>query len=638
MNMHIRFPLSATSSSALLKRNRVSLAALLVCCCLVPAVSNRLQGQTLQKGGDASARGEESLRFDYISFRAAACEMQHVHEPENERPNQAGLITVYYTNITDEPLQLAYWRANQLDESHWRLGGFLAWDRNSGETLLPGQTGWLEINAVSEEFAPGSPFDFVWVSSDKWVPVGRVKGTLAEDPVQVSYIRLRPGLADLEVHVRFRGQQPIEFSNLQIENHTTTEESWRGQRLQQAGHAIGRAKLDRPLPLGEPFVVRFNVEQGGDARVICSHRRAFADVFPIGTWGAEPERYAELRQYHIDTCVKDGSRGDEFFGRDAQAYGLRAIVSGHAHSLESLRGLGDHPSVAGVMLADEPDWKEQPAVMLAADRLARHFNPRQPTMITLCRNVKFFEYASLPDIPCQDHYCVAAPSSSQWPENYGTRLEETGYYTRDLKRASEPKAVWVWTQGLFNWSGRPGQQVATPDELAVQLLQNLGHGAKGNLWFTFREESGEEYPKTKQAIQGWGRVMRLIREDLLSAEPATLPCTSAEQLDVLPLLGWDRVFVIVTNRDYELDPNGYRWHPVRNARLELTLPDWIKPQAVAELGPEGLRSIAFHQDRQMLRLKLDKVRAYRLIMVLNDSSELEHARQSWDAIVADESR
>lgn len=122
--------------------------------------------QTLQKGADAGAVENRLLRFDHIGFRPAEYETKLVEEPENERPNQAGLITVYYTNISDKPARLAYWRASGKDESHWRLGGFLAWDRNSGETLAPGQTGWLEINAVAPEFAAGKPFQFEWVGRD----------------------------------------------------------------------------------------------------------------------------------------------------------------------------------------------------------------------------------------------------------------------------------------------------------------------------------------------------------------------------------------------------------------------------------------------------------------------------------------
>ena len=92
------------------------------------------------------------------------------------------------------------------------------------------------------------------------------------------------------------------------------------------------------------------------------------------------------------------------------------------------------------------------------------------------------------------------------------RLEETGIYTRDLKIASEPKPIWVWSQGLFDWDERPEQSVPTPEELGVQLVQNIGNGTKGILWFTFREGPGQQFPATKKAIQEWGRVIRLLRE------------------------------------------------------------------------------------------------------------------------------
>ncbi len=594
--------------------------------------------QTLQKGADSEAIENRLLRFDYIGFRPAAYETHQVDEPENERPNQAGLITVYYTNISDQPARLAYWRANGKDESHWRLGGFLAWDRNSGETLAPGQTGWLEINAVTSEFAEGEPFQFEWVGRDEWVPIGSVKGSLAEDPVQVSYLRVKPGLTDIEVHLRYNGEEPIEFIDVSVDGNRLTNLAWRGKHLDEAGHAIARATLAARLPRGESFLTKVMVKEGDEERIVCAHRRAFVDTFPIGTWGAEPERYAELRRNHIDTCVKSGGPEDDFFGHDSKKFGFRAMVSGHSHSLERLRSLGDHPAVACVMLADEPDWGVQPSVMLHADRLSRDFNRRQPTMITLCRNVKFFEYASIPDIPCQDHYCVSAPSSSQWPEPYGTRLEETGYYTRDLKRASEPKAVWVWSQGLHDWSGRPEQMVPTPDELAVQLLQNLGYGAKGNLWFTFRESVGEKYPDTKQAIQRWGRVLRLIREDLLSTEPMTLHHEAPAELQVLPLVGWDRGFIVVTNSDYELRREGYRWSPVESATLSLRLPQWLEPKAVLGLGPHGVQPLHFSCVGQQLKLELGRVHAYRLIAVLNDPAEVEAYQRQYQAIVKDESR
>ena len=78
--------------------------------------------------------------------------------------------------------------------------------------------------------------------------------------------------------------------------------------------------------------------------------------------------------------------------------------------VDVLRDLGGHPAVDCWMIHDEPDWHYTPQMMLAAVQMTRHYNATKPTFITLCRNVKFFEYAFLPDIACQDHYSVTAPS------------------------------------------------------------------------------------------------------------------------------------------------------------------------------------------------------------------------------------
>ena len=77
----------------------LALAASIAMLCL-PA-----QPQTAQKGVDANAnaRGRERLRIDYVGYRAARWETEHVTEVEIDRPNQGGLIHVYYTNVSDQP-------------------------------------------------------------------------------------------------------------------------------------------------------------------------------------------------------------------------------------------------------------------------------------------------------------------------------------------------------------------------------------------------------------------------------------------------------------------------------------------------------------------------------------------------------
>ena len=106
----------------------------------------------------------------------------------------------------------------------------------------------------------------------------------------------------------------------------------------------------------------------------------------------------------------------------------------------------------------------------------------------------------------------------------------------------------------FNWDERPEQSVPTPEELGVQLVQNIGNGAKGILWFTFREGPGQQFPVTKKAIQEWGRV-RLLRGDLLEFEPMLPSGISAPPtVDCFALVTMSKLIVCLTNKNTSWPP------------------------------------------------------------------------------------
>ncbi|MBN2309854.1 MAG: hypothetical protein JXR94_12845, partial [Candidatus Hydrogenedentes bacterium] len=429
----------------------VAVALACVCCAAY--------GQTAQKGADVSRRTKEKLRVDYIGYRAARYETEAVVEPQNGRPNRGGFIRVYLTNTSGKDLQLAYYRCNGKDVSHWLLNGYFAWDRLYNQHLNPGQTTVLEINAVTGDFGAGQPFSFAYIDRS-WLPACFREAILAEDPVQISLVRMLPGLRELEVHVRHTGGRRVVLGAVQVLGRNTEHLVWAGAThsvaLKGPSYAIARIRLDHPLAAADLAVLRLSVEEDGDVRQIYAHRRAFEDWFPIGCWSAEPDTYGPLRRHHIELVVRGGRADHEFYSDIAPKYGFRTMCpTGAFDGLDTIRSLADHPAVACWMLADEPDWSTPPVVMMHSDAFARRNNRTKPTFITLCRNVKFFEYGPIADIPCMDHYCVTAPTSSKWPEPYGTRLEETAYYTRDLKTACEPKPIWVWSQAIASWDERP---------------------------------------------------------------------------------------------------------------------------------------------------------------------------------------
>ena len=119
-----------------------------------------------------------------------------------------------------------------------------------------------------------------------------------------------------------------------------------------------------------------------------------------------------------------------------------------------------------------------------------------------------------------DHYCVTAPSSSRWPHRWGTRLEETGYYTRDLKLASEPEADLDLVARAFstgpNDLARPCPHRANSLCSLCRTWVAVPRASCGSPSASNRATST---PTRATAIQGWGRVLRLVRDDMLAAEP-----------------------------------------------------------------------------------------------------------------------
>ena len=62
-----------------------------------------------------------------------------------------------------------------------------------------------------------------------------------------------------------------------------------------------------------------------------------------------------------------------------------------------------------------------------------------------------------------------------------------------------------------------------------------------------------------------------------------------DAIDVATLVTRETLFVMLTNRDYEMHAGGYRFTPQTDVSLALRLPDWIKPREVVQLAPGGVR-------------------------------------------------
>ncbi len=575
----------------------------------------------------------ESFRVEYVHYRPAKWETEQVVEIERELPNRGGLVYLYVKNTSAADRRIRYWQYQGKDRTHWLQGNLIAWDRTLATHLKPGAMTVIEINGISTDFQAGTDFRFSLVDGT-WEPAMRYSGRLQADSVNVSYLRVLPSMDRLEVHLRHEGNGAVEFTDIALEGASVADVTWRGQSVSGPGHAIARVRLAEPVQPSTLLLLKVTLRENGETRSLYAHRRAYADKFPVGTWGMDKENYEFLADSHIDTGVKGGRRGDEFFGGASQQYGLRSLVDvGHwPENVERLKSLSGHPAVFAWMLRDEPDWSSHSQEILSLADAVKAIDSTKPIFVTLCRNVKFMEFAPIVDVPCMDHYCVTAPTAAVWEHEYGGRLEETGYYTRDLKYASEPKPTVVWSQGIHHWTQRPKRGTPTSEELSVQLVQNLGRGAKGILWFTWKKQVAEEYPSLLKTAVDWNRIMHVLKEDLMSSEPARLRTAAPEKVDVATLLAWDKVILCVSNLDYQIRDDAYAFADKRDVEIEVKLPAWITPRAALRMRGDGVSPTKFSLEKNKATLTVGDLHDASIFVLANDNDAQGTYESAYDGL------
>jgi hypothetical protein len=430
----------------------------------------------------------------------------------------------------------------------------------------------------------------------------------------------------------------VNINTISFEGKKTKQHVLTSNRIEAKGQIIAQLQLEQPFNAGELALLKIETEIGQRLHTIYSHRNAYADYFPNGTWSIEENQYDDASKHHLNTMVKGGKSNDRFFSQYYKTTGIKAMPhTGIYPNVDMLRDLENHPAVALWYIHDEPDWLYSPQLIMASHEMTKKYSMRKPTLITLCRNVKFFEFAFISDIPCHDHYSVTAPTTSKWPFVYGTRLEETGYYTADLKYASEPKPIWVWTQGVHLWDERPKMPLPTPDELGAQLYFNLSRGAKGNLWFTFMDEAGKRFPATKNALQQYSRVIKLLENDLLTSDPYHGEVKAPEKVDVASLITTDKLIVFVINTNYQLSDSAYQWTNAKKVQVKVNAPEWFKAIDGFEVTPHsGIEGNKWIMNDNIIEFALDDLKMGRVFVFSTKKDTRKSYQSLYSAITAKE--
>ncbi len=412
----------------------------------------------------------------------------------------------------------------------------------------------------------------------------------------------------------------------------------------------------QPLPYQSlPLQVDARAERqttmtGGLVRPLVRH-------FPLGAWRTQVwEDNDEMERWltrGFDTFVMSASNDPSeterrAFEQACPQKGVKALVfSGFPRpATRFIERHKENPHIITYMIKDEPDWAEPEQfdgwhLPTLCERVAKVFRDRAitpPVYLNLARSRRFGEFATIPDIACYDAYRVGAPMPDLSPHKWGNRLELAGTYTEDLRANCEPLPFWVWAQGAHTWDervwvdGQLGRACPTPEEIRTQLWFQLGRGAKGVLWFIGFDEAAfrryytraEDLPQFKhlpeaerarlveqfvahgrEAFEEQARLNRFLqplRERLLTMDwqpngGRVVSATNPQKLDVSVLVGERALAVWLTNYDYEMTPQAYRFKAQKAIEVLIFLPRWLNPKRAIFRAPGEEREILFTRRR-----------------------------------------
>lgn len=492
-----------------------------------------------------------------------------------------------------------------------------------------------EINAVSELFSEGKDFSFSFIGRKRWSAIGETTVSLKEKQLQITSIIWQENLKKFTLHLQNSSNKEWDISNVTFSGKKILKFDATADFIEPNGHIIISGELGEAFEPGSLCIAAINLKNGDDTLTVLGHRTCYDSYFAIGTWGIDEHRFDEAKnKLHLNTFIRGGKSTDEFYTKTNKEYGFNILThTGMYPDVDRIDDLKNVDDVAFWYLQDEPDFNRTAEAVLFSNEMTKRRDISKPTLTTLCRNIKFFEFAFIPDVVCMDHYSVGAPTSSVWPYRYGTKLEETGYYTRDLRLAAFPKPVWVWSQGLFNWNQRPKQEVPTAKELTYQLLSNVGNGAKGILWFTIKENKAKKYPESLLAMQQCGRILEMLKEDLLQGDPLRTKIEANSTLLIHPIISKNKLILIVLNLDYAIDPVAYQWKLKQDLDIKLKTPSWFTVESAYELIPdEGVKIARFQLDKNSLSLKIKNIEAYKIFVFDTNKTDLKKLKTEYNRL------
>jgi len=128
-------------------------------------------------------------------------------------------------------------------------------------------------------------------------------------------------------------------------------------------------------------------------------------------------------------------------------------------------------------------------------------------------------------------------------------------------------------------------------------------------------------PALWNAIAEIGTEIRTAGVAIVNSCPAQVPIQATENLWVRSLLaGTQTMMILCVNDDYWCDDRQTHITPLENAAISLTLPSWLEPKHVFEVGSQGVTSAEWSVSNETLDIAIGTVAVSKLYVITSDTT------------------
>ncbi|MHC4442873.1 MAG: hypothetical protein ACYTF1_08530 [Planctomycetota bacterium] len=388
-----------------------------------------------------------------------------------------------------------------------------------------------------------------------------------------------------------------------------------------------------------------------DGSVAQAGIRAWGDNLVYGMWGYSIK--GNTSQERVDYFLKDLLEHNinvvmHSYGNDVRDFLLSKKGSAYCKSI-GMRGMATAPgnirNPIYYFLLDEPDAQDFAARQLALHKRlgvlgqalvqrSKHFREKDHVtahLLNIDNSFKpenWYMYGQLPDVMCADPYYQSQLRLAYLlkPSRLSLITKPTYVYgvSTICQSACAPKPLHIILNSVRHDSKKVPFRFGTPEEKRIEVYYALAAGAKGisYWWYTPVGEfhgCGTSDPKgvaMYREIGLLGAEVRTAGPVIMRSCPVEIKIEASPHLWIRCLLaGLDTLAVVVINDDIMSDKYGTVLGEIKQAKVKVTLPSWLKPRDVFEITYKGIQDVPHKNADGKITLDLGEVKVSRLILI-----------------------